>query len=205
MIERANGSCYIERGKIKIVCAVHGPRQQARNAVYSPNAKVTCEVKYAPFACAKRHGYVRDSRERDLSTQVAEALVPSIITTLFPKSEIAIYITILEEDGELATLAAALSAASAAVADAHIECRDLVAAASVVLRNNAIIVDTAQDEDQDEDVNLIIAYMPNREEITFMQMDGSLKDVSKMDSLLQACVYQAKVMNAVMSKTLLEQ
>lgn len=206
MIAKANGSAYFEREKIKIICAVHGPRQQGRSAPYSPDANVTCEVKYAPFACRSRHGYVRDAHERALSAQLADALAPSILTHKYPKSEIAIYITILEEDGALATLAAALSAASCAVADAGIECADLVAAASVTLRSEGeVLVDTSAEEGQVDDVGMVVGYMANRGEVTLMQMTGLVAEYGKIDTLLDVCVQQASLVRAIVNKTLNEQ
>jgi exosome complex component MTR3 len=49
-----------------------------------------------------------------------------------PKSSIDVYVNVLENDGTSSSLAAAISAASVALADAGIEMYDQVAASSIV-------------------------------------------------------------------------
>ena len=64
---------------------------------------------------------------------MSEALAPSIRLDLLPKSNIDVYISVLENDGTASCLAAAITCASVAVADAGIEMLDLVAACSAVI------------------------------------------------------------------------
>ena len=198
MIPKANGSAYLEKGKIKVICAVHGPRQQSRSATYSPDAKVTCEFKYAPFACRQRHGYVRDVQEREISGRLAGAVIPSILTHLFPKSEIAIYVTVLEEDGYDATLAASLNAISCAIADAGIECRELVSASSVILRNGEVIVD---EQGEEGEISLLMGVMPMREEATLLMMKGDM-DIETIERLFKAGLEQARIMHGIIVSAL---
>ena len=58
LISQANGSAYIEADKIKIACAVYGPRQN-KNVAYSEQGRLNVEVKYAPYATARRKAPLR--------------------------------------------------------------------------------------------------------------------------------------------------
>jgi len=120
LITQANGSAYIETERLKIACAVYGPRQN-KNAPYSQKGTLNIEVKVVPFATRRRRIPIKDVEDRALSIQIHQNLVPSLRLELFPKSIIDVFITILEMDGEAACIASGSIAASAALADAGIE------------------------------------------------------------------------------------
>ena len=118
---------------------MYGPRPLPPQAGFSPNARITAELKFAPFSTeGSRRGYVRDALERDLSTQLQIALARSIRTAAYPKSGIDVFVTVLDCEGSIdeggdglgcmQVLAGAITCSSAAVADAGIECVDLVSA-----------------------------------------------------------------------------
>ena len=75
---------------------------------------------------------LQDSQEREFSLLLDQSLSPAVRLELYPKSTVDIYITVLETDGTAATLAASITAASLALADAGVEMVDVVAAYSVV-------------------------------------------------------------------------
>jgi exosome complex component MTR3 len=174
---------------------------------------VTCELKYAPFARQRRQGYVRDNNERHLGLLVADALRPAIQTALFPKAEISIFVTILEEDGELASLAAAILCASTALADAGIPCYDLVSSACLlysaeVSANAGICIDPSNEDEETasgEQVGLVVAWMPSRRETTLVHMEGSIADAKLVQELLQIATKQADLGSAIMRRALLEE
>ncbi|CAD6932017.1 unnamed protein product, partial [Tilletia laevis] len=53
LIPQANGSAYLEMGRLKISCAVYGPRQ-VRGRQYSGQAELNVEVRLAPYALPRR-------------------------------------------------------------------------------------------------------------------------------------------------------
>lgn len=63
-------------------------------------------------------------------------MTPAVRLELLPKSAIDVYITVLENDGTSSCLAAAIIAASTALADAGIEMLDQVTACSAVSNAN---------------------------------------------------------------------
>ena len=138
----ATGSAFLELSApstLKISASVYGPRPLPPQAGFSPNARITAELKFAPFSTeGSRRGYVRDALERDLSMQLQIALARSVRTAAYPKSGIDVFVTVLDCEGSIdeggdglgcmQTLAGAITCSSAAIADAGIECVDLVSA-----------------------------------------------------------------------------
>ncbi len=59
LISQANGSGYIEAGKVKIACSVYGPRP--KQPPYSPQGSLNLEIKFAPFASHPRRAPLRVS------------------------------------------------------------------------------------------------------------------------------------------------
>lgn len=60
LVAQASGSAYFESDGIKVACAVYGPKQ-AKSKVYSNDAELTVDVRFASFATRrrKRSGKVR--------------------------------------------------------------------------------------------------------------------------------------------------
>lgn len=61
-----------------------------------------------------------------------QALVPALLLEKYPKSQIDVFVNVLENDGTYASLAAAVTVASLALQDAGFEMRDSVMACSAV-------------------------------------------------------------------------
>lgn len=202
---------------LKLSCTVHGPRPLPRSASFSPHLLLYTHVKFTPFAARKRRGYVRDASERDLSVHLETALRGVIIGERWPKSGLEIIITVLEgEEDSLGTregdstgercsrtggwammsiLSGCITVASAALADAGIDCVDLVTGGvAAVVRNPSVrapeahgnhratkaeaatttqvILDPCPSEHPDIGASCVIAYLQSRDEITEIWAKG---------------------------------
>jgi len=73
---------------------------------------------------------LQDKEERDYSKLMEQALEAAVRLEAFPKSEVDVFVIVLQDAG--AALAAAITAASLALADAAVEMYDLVTACSAV-------------------------------------------------------------------------
>lgn len=202
---------------LKLSCTVHGPRPLPRSASFSPHLLLYTHVKFTPFAARKRRGYVRDASERDLSVHLETALRGVIIGERWPKSGLEIIITVLEgeEDslwnregdligegcsltggwGMMSILSGCITVASAALADAGIDCVDLVTGGVAAIvrqpsvrapeaqRNHPtkkaeaatstqVILDPCPSEHQDIGASCVVAYLQSRDEITEIWAKG---------------------------------
>ena len=68
LLEKANGSVYIEWGKNKIMAAVYGPREvHPRHLMLIDKALVRCRYHMAPFSTEERKRPAPSRREIELS------------------------------------------------------------------------------------------------------------------------------------------
>ncbi|KAG6009836.1 3'-5'-exoribonuclease, partial [Claviceps maximensis] len=187
----ASGSAYLEIEEprysagfgLKLICTVYGPRSLPRSAPFSPHVVISTHVKYTPFATQKRRGYVRDSNERDLSLHLETALRGAIIADRWPKSGVDVIVTVIEGDRQtpmndgiddwntMTVLGGCITVASAAIADAGIDCVDTVTggvAALMMTKGNEnrplVVLDPILSEDDRVVAACCVAYLAGRDE-----------------------------------------
>ncbi|KAL7749193.1 3'-5'-exoribonuclease [Sorochytrium milnesiophthora] len=179
---QANGSALIEVANTKVICAVYGPRPDRRN-LDQDKGTVAVDLRFATFASVKRRGFIPSDDEKAHSAAVLTALLPSIRLDSFPKSTVDIFITVFEEDGVSSVLAAAVTCASLALADAGIELYDFVVGAAAGFAQKQIVMDcTAREEDQLKG-SLLLSYMPSLNEITQFAHTGHVDDDTMAEAL----------------------
>ena len=91
---------------------------------------------------------------------------------LYPRTGIDVFIEVLQADG--GTRCAAITAASLAIADAGIPMRDLVVACAAGKIDDTVVLDLMDTEDKVGVADVPVAFMPNLNAITLLQMDGVL-------------------------------
>ncbi|KAB5540486.1 3' exoribonuclease family, domain 1-domain-containing protein [Coniochaeta sp. 2T2.1] len=227
----ASGSAYLEIettfksgvSGLKLSCSVHGPRSLPKSAPFSPHIILSAHVKYASFATKQRRGYIRDSSERDLSVHLETALRGAIIADRWPKSGVDIVVSIIEGDqdrGEAAgtgdetwdimnVLSGCVTVASAALADAGIDCVDTVAggvSALVVDEAGAesVVMDPVPSEHGKIMAACCVAYLPTRDEVTNLWFKGNLEgsDAQWYTELVQKGIQASRSANRVLVQCL---
>ena len=228
---------------IKLTCTVHGPKPLPRSAPFTPHALISTHVKLAPFAAKQRRGYIRDANERDLSVHLDAALRGAILSDRWPKSGIEVVVTVLESDGDawwgdvaaeaktgpagtadfgmMNILAGCITVASAAIADAGIDCVDLVTGgvAGMVVPlgrehsyqkvnhvqrdrpgDNAaqVIRDPCPSEHRVMSAACVVGYLGSRDELTELWLKGNLSG-SASSSFVNAQTEEALIDQAVAS------
>ena len=173
ILKNADGSALIEQGKNKIIAAVYGPKEvRPKYQTLPDRALIKARYHMAPFSVSERKSPSMSRREIEISKVIREALEPAVLVEKFPRTEIDVFIEVLQADG--GTRCASITAASVALADAGIPMRDLVTAVAVGKANGKIILDLNHLEDQYGELDLPIAMMPSLNQITLLQADGSM-------------------------------
>lgn len=189
LLDKADGSAYIEHGKNKILAAVYGPREaQPRHIALADRAVLRCRYHMAPFSTDERKHPAPSRRELELSKVIREALEPSVMAEYFPRATIDIFIEVLQADA--GTRCAGLTAASLALADAGIPMRELVAACAAGKVEGKVALDLSDIEDKKGDADLPVAFMPKSNTICLLQMDGSMTEdefKQALDIAVDAC------------------
>ena len=217
---------------LKLTCSVHGPKPVPRAASFSPNLQLTSHVKFAPFATRQRRAYIRDTIERDLGVHLETALRGVIIPDRWPKSAVDVVVTVLEgeEDspwgygdnekrrvdgaGTMNILAGCITVASAALADAGIDCLDLLAGgvAGVVPLSNQksiTILDPSPTEHEELSSVCVVGYLPARDEITELWIRGDLSGAGNdsapgFEGLVDSAVNAARGARVVLQEAVKE-
>ncbi|KAA0189335.1 hypothetical protein HAZT_HAZT004836 [Hyalella azteca] len=203
-ISQAKGSSYVELGSTKVVCGVYGPKEMAPSSIFKSTGQVLCEVKVAPFSSYVRRSPVPDRQVKELSMQVKDALEAAIILEEYPKAQIDVFLTVVEDSGGV--LAACVTAASLALCDADIRMYDIVVAASVVsvqeeeciaragerLATSKSSASSTEDELEGSNGSVTVALMPlyANGQVATMVMSGSVTAAKLQDGLdaaLETC------------------
>ncbi|RLI85909.1 MAG: exosome complex exonuclease Rrp41 [Archaeoglobales archaeon] len=176
ILKRADGSCYIEMGKNKIVAAVYGPREVHPKHLQDPSkAVIRYRYNMAPFSVEERKRPGPDRRSIEISKVSKEALEPVIMKELFPRSGIDIFVEVLQADA--GTRTACLNAASVALIDAGVAMRGIVTAVAVAKVDGQLVLDPMKEEDNYGEADVPFAFLIRSgkiESITLLQMDGRM-------------------------------
>ncbi|MEZ5336150.1 MAG: exosome complex exonuclease Rrp41 [Methanolobus sp.] len=172
VLSRADGSCYLEWGKNKVLAAVYGPRELHPRRLQKPDS-VYIRYRYnmAAFSVEDRIRPGPSRRSIEISKVSREAFEPVILTHLYPGAVIDVIAEVLQADA--GTRTAAINAASVALADAGIPMKGLVSACAVGKVDGQLVLDLNKPEDNYGDADIPMAITSDGE-ITLLQMDGDV-------------------------------
>ncbi|MBI2129072.1 exosome complex exonuclease Rrp41 [Candidatus Woesearchaeota archaeon] len=177
VIPRADGSAYFRIGKTIAYAAVYGPRNLYPKFLQDPGKGILrCRYNMMPFSGAGervRPGGSRRSKEISMVTE--KALLPVVDLSEFQNSVVDIFIELPQTDA--GTRCAGICAASIALADAGIPMKDMVAAVSVGIVDDQVLVDLDYEEEAYEAgpvADIPVAFINRTGEVTLLQMDGEI-------------------------------
>src|SRR2546425_9378276 len=200
ILDKADGSAYIEQGKNKILVAVYGPREAHPKHIALPDrAVIRCRYHMAPFSVYERKNPAPSRREHELSKVIRESLEPVVLTDLYPRTMIDLFVEILQSDG--GSRCAGITAASLALADAGIPMRELVAACAVGKIQGKMALDLSGGEDKYGEADLPVALVPNMGLLTLLQMDGNL-NTAEVEQGLSMAMEACKTIHSMQRETL---
>jgi exosome complex component RRP41 len=194
VLKNADGSAYIEFGKNKIIVAVYGPKEVHPKHMALPDRSVLrCRYHMSPFSVQERKNPAPSRREIEISKVTRDALEPALMLDDYPRTAIDVYIEVLQADG--GSRCTGIAGASVALADAGINMRDMVAACAAGKVDDTIVLDINDEEDKEGQADMPIAYLPNLNQVSLMQVDGKLskEEYRKcLDTAIEGCkkVYQ---------------
>jgi exosome complex component RRP41 len=155
----------------------------------------------APFSVDERKHPAPSRREVELSKVIREALEPAVFLEYYPQTSIDVFIEILQADG--GTRCAGITTAALALADAGIPMRDLVAACAAGKVDGRLVLDLVDVEDKNGEADVPVAFLPNLEAITLLQMDGNLT-VEEFEQVVNLATEGCKQLYALQKKALEE-
>nr|WP_321498894.1 exosome complex exonuclease Rrp41 [uncultured Methanolobus sp.] len=172
VLSRADGSCYLEWGKNKVLAAVYGPRElHPRRLQKADSALIRYRYNMAAFSVEDRIRPGPSRRSIEISKVSREAFEPVVLTHLYPGAVIDVFAEVLQADA--GTRTAAINAACMALADAGIPMKGLVSACAVGKVDGQLVLDLNKPEDNYGNADIPMA-MTSDGEITLLQMDGDV-------------------------------
>lgn len=205
VIPSADGSAMFKIGDTIAIASVRGPRElYPKFLKNSEKAILRCNYNMMSFSTNERVKPGPSRRSKEISMVTEKALSPFLDLKSFPGAAVDVFIELIQTDS--GTRCAGICAASMALADAGIPMKDLVSAIAVGAIDNQIIVDLTKEEEdfEGEVTDLPVAISGRNEEISLLQMDGSLKRelvVKALEIAKKACnqIYQIQK-NALLEK-----
>ena len=201
VIEKADGSAMFRIGKTIAIAAVYGPKEVHPRHLEDPEkAVIKCYYDMYSFSVPERKRPGPDRRSIELSMVIRNSLMPAIMLKEYPKSAIEIFVSIIQANA--GTRCACISAAAMALADAGIAMKDMVASVAAGLVNKEAVVDlTKEEEDIEGTTDIPIAYMPHKNKITLLQLDGKI-DKKKFNEAVKLGIEGCKKIYEVQKKAL---
>ncbi|MEM2910419.1 MAG: exosome complex exonuclease Rrp41 [Nitrososphaerota archaeon] len=173
VLEKSDGSAYIELGKTKVFAAVYGPKEAHPKHLAVPDrAILNCRYHMTSFSTDERKTLGMTRREIELSKVIREALESVVFLEEFPRSAIDVFIEVVQADG--GTRTAGLTAASLALADAGIPMRELIAAVAVGKVDGTIILDPSDIEDKHGEADMPVGIAPRSNTMVLLQLNGKM-------------------------------
>ena len=201
VLSRADGSCYLEWGKNKVLVGVFGPREvHPRRTQRADTAVIRYKYNMASFSVEDRARPGPSRRSIEISKVSREAFEPVIMTELFPKTAIDIFVEVLQADA--GTRTAAINASSVALADAGIPMKGLITSCAFGKVDGQIVLDLNKEEDNYGEADFPVA-MTQDGEITLLQMDGHLtpEEIKKgLELVKKGCKEILEIQQAVLRR-----
>ncbi|MEM4572998.1 MAG: exosome complex exonuclease Rrp41 [Candidatus Caldarchaeum sp.] len=197
VLEKTDGSAYVELGGTKIYAGVIGPREVHPKHLELPDrAVINCRYHMASFSVDERKPLGMTRREIELSKVLREAVETVVFLEEFPRMMIDIFVEVIQADG--GTRTAGITAASLALADAGVPMADLIAAVAVGKVDGTLVLDINETEDKYGEADMPVAMAPQLNSIVLLQLNGRMtpEEIDKGLNMAQSAIkkiYQMQV------------
>lgn len=169
----ADGSATVTHGLTQVLVSVFGPREaRQRSQTLHDRAVLNVEVNIAPFSSGERRKRGRgDKRILEFASAIKSTFEPVVQTNLYPRSQIDIFVHVLQQDGGI--LQASINATTLALVGAGIPLYDLVCAVTGGVHSTSPMLDLTTLEETDIP-HLTVAVMPKTGNVTLVTMETRL-------------------------------
>lgn len=191
-LARADGSALYKQGDTHVLAAVYGPREPANRAdLEHDKAVVNCEFSSAMFASSShRRTWKGDRRSTAAALVVQRAFEGVILLQSYPKSQIDIYVQVLQNDG--GAIVAAINAAGLALVNAGVAMSDLVVACNVGYVDDTFVVDASALESSADRPELTVAMLCHSGKLSTCQLDSKLPNGESFEKALEYALAGAR-------------
>ncbi|KAG8907189.1 Exosome non-catalytic core component [Tulasnella sp. 403] len=192
----ADGSALVSHGLTTVLVTVHGPREaKVRGNTLFDRAVLSVNVDVPVFSGNGTTKRGRgDKRTMEFAANIKSTFEPIIQTQLYPRSQIDIFVQVLQQDGGL--LQAAINATTLALIDAGIALTDFVCSITCALHDTVTLLDLTNVEESDLP-NLTAAVLPRSGNITLLTLETRIH-VDRFEEMFRMAGAAGKVIHAEM-------
>jgi exosome complex component RRP41 len=209
VVKRADGSAMFKFGDSVAIAAVYGPRELIPKHKQDPEkALLRCHYDMLSFSVTERKRPGPSRRSTEISYVTTKALEPVLQLDSFPNTVVDVFIIIIQADAS--TRCAGINAASMALANAGLPMTGLVSAVSVGKVAGNILTDLSKDEEdygQDDKIketsDIPVAFIPNLDKISLLQLDGRVK-IEELKKAIEAAKKACLKIDNIQKKALKE-
>jgi exosome complex component RRP41 len=210
----ADGSAIITHGLTQVLVSVFGPREakQRRETIHD-RANINVEVNIAAFSTGERRKRSRGDklvftqeptaldfadrilrRISELASTIKSTFEPVILTSIYPRSQIDIFVQVLQQDGGL--LQACINCTTLALANAGIPLLDFVCAITGGVHSTSPVLDLTTLEENDIP-HVTVAMMPRTGKVTLVTMETRLH-ADRFEEIFRLAIDAGKVIHKEM-------
>ena len=183
-VEAADGSASLSMGNTRVIAYVYGPIHNKTRGGNQDGATVTCEYSTATFSTLDRKSRSKgDRKSNERSHWLQKTFEAAIMRHLYPRSQIDIYVEVLQADG--GEVSAAINAISLALVDAGIPMGEFVTATTVGMIRGNVLVDLNNAEENAGGVTLLCALFNRSKKVSMLELDSKLQ-VAAFNQLFEA-------------------
>jgi len=170
---KADGSASVSMGQTQVIAYVYGPFESKSKRCTS----IQCEWHMAPFSTSDHRRRKRTDRGAvETASALRETLLSVIITERYPRSEIKIFVHVLEADG--GARAAGFNASILALIDAGVAMYNVMSSCTASIINDETVVDLNQMEINAGGPELTMSAMCSTKKVIFVGLDSKFDSAS---------------------------
>ncbi|XP_061384678.1 exosome complex component RRP41 [Danaus plexippus] len=197
-----DGSAYLEQGNTKVLAAVYGPHQASKSKSSAEGVVVNCQYSMATFSTGERKNRPRgDRKSQEMSMHLRQALTAAIKTEMYPRSQIDIYVEVLQADG--GAYCASVNASTLALIDAGIPLKAYVCSCSASMAwldgVPEPLLDVGHVEEAAGGVTLTVASLPSTGSIALLELSHRLHS-DYFDTVLSRAMQGCRDIEVILDK-----
>ncbi|KAF8819499.1 3' exoribonuclease family, domain 1 domain-containing protein [Cardiosporidium cionae] len=202
MTVSAHGSSYFEIGNTRVLAYVYGPSEAKKRSDSHMKGTLHCEVILAAYSTTDRKQRSKKDRQtEEYALTATETFENLILLSLYPRSQIQIFVYLLEMDGGVRS--AILNACCLALADAGIAMKELVSACSVTFIDNRVLTDPNSIELNAGGAEVTMAIESNSEKLLCVELNSRFP-TETLENMYEACRLGCKEILEVMKAAIKE-
>lgn len=189
-LARADGSAYYEQGHTRVLAAIYGPREpRVRSDATADRAQIRCDVSVANFASVRRRRG-GDRRAQAVAAIVQRVFEGVVLLDSYARSQIDIYVQVLQNDGGL--VVAAVNAATLALVNAGVAMSDLVVGCSVGFVDTILVADPNALESGGDRPELFVAVLAHSGKVSACVQEKRLPNAETFERAVECATNGAR-------------